>query len=93
MVCIMTDKQTKVILLFAQNYSITNIAKTLDISIATAKKKLKAIEKNYPKEFDNAVSMRESCKRLTYGLQHVISLQDAPLNSLGALESYIDISI
>lgn len=59
----MTDKQKKTLILFAQNYSLPTIARKQNVSLSTIRERVKAISKNYSKEFNNALSIREVYKR------------------------------
>lgn len=59
----MTTKQIQTLLLFAQNYSLVAIAKKMRVSLTTIRQRIKALGKNYSKEFGNAVALRRAYKR------------------------------
>ena len=71
----MTDKQKKTILLFAQNYSLQVIAKKQGVSLTTIRERVKALAKKHPKEFNNALGIRESYKRMRDALRSPMSLE------------------
>ena len=64
----MTNKQLKVLKLFALNHSLKSIAKKLNISVSTVRSKLKIL--NSLPEFDNACSVRSAYKHIKYNLQN-----------------------
>lgn len=59
----MTSKQTTTLVLFAQNYSLQTIAKKQRVSLATIRERIKSLSKNHPKEFGNALALRDTYKR------------------------------
>ena len=59
----MTKKQTKTLVLFAQNYSLPVIAKKMRVSLTTIRQRIKALSKNHSREFNNALALRNSYKR------------------------------
>ena len=70
----MTDKQIKTLVLFAQNYSLLIIAKKQKVSLTTIRQRIKTLSKNHQKEFNNALGIRESYKRIRDGLRNPITL-------------------
>ena len=60
----MTDKQTKTLLLFAQDYSVVAIAYKQKVSQSTIRERIKALSKSHPDEFDNAISLRRAYKKI-----------------------------
>lgn len=72
----MTEKQITTLLYFSQNYSLNKIAKKRKVTIQTIKTQLNNLKKNYPEYYNNAVSMRNTNKRLKFGLQHPLSISD-----------------
>ena len=59
----MTKKQEKTLVLFAQNYSLPTIARKQNVSLSTIREQVRAMSKNYSKEFNNALSIRKVYKR------------------------------
>jgi len=59
----MTDKQKETLVLFAQNYLLTVIAYKQRVSLSTIRERIKSLSKNHPKEFDNAVRLRDIYKK------------------------------
>ena len=70
----MTTKQITTLVLFAQNYSLPVIAKKMEVSLRTIRKRIKALSKNHQREFNNALGIRESYKRTRDALQNPVSL-------------------
>ncbi len=66
----MTEKQIKTLVLFAQNYSLPIIAKKQKVSLTTIRQRIKALSKNHSKEFNNALGIRESYKKVREGLRN-----------------------
>lgn len=83
----MTDKQVKTILLYAQNYTAWVIAIKLKVSESTIRKRLKSMKLRYPREFENAQSIRDSHKRGHDSLRHLVTFTEL----LGTLETIQDI--
>ena len=71
----MTDKQTKTLLLYAQNYSIIIIAKKLRVAESTIRRRLKKLQVHYSQEFMNAQGIRDSYKRLRDGMRKMLVQQ------------------
>ena len=69
----MTTKQTKTLVLFAQNYSLVVIAKKMGVCLTTIRERLKALAKNHQKEFNNALGVREVYKRNRDALRNTIN--------------------
>ena len=65
----LTNKQTITLILFAQNYSLVVIAKKMRVSLTTIRQRIKALSNNHSKEFNNALGVRESYKRVRDGLR------------------------
>lgn len=59
----LTKKQTTTLILFAQNYSLPTIAKKRGVSLSTIRECIRSISKRYFKEFNNALTLRETYKR------------------------------
>lgn len=59
----LTNKQIKTLVLFAQNYSLQTIAKKQRVSLATIRERIRSLSKNHSKEFNNALALRETYKR------------------------------
>lgn len=70
----MTNKQKTTLVLFAQNYSLPIIAKKQRVSLSTIRERIGALSKNHPKEFNNALGVRESYKRTRDALRNPVSL-------------------
>ena len=66
----MTKKQITTLVLFSQNYSLATIAKKQKVSLTTIRQRIKALSKNHPKEFNNALGVRESYKRTRDGIRN-----------------------
>ena len=84
----MTKKQTTTLLLFAQNYSLHIIAKKQGVSLATIRERIKSLSKNHPREFDNAVALRDTYKRNREFVRNPKSISDAPLKNEGIKEKF-----
>lgn len=67
---IMTKKQIMTLVLFAQNYSLQIIAKKQMVSLTTIRQRIKTLSKNYQREFNNALGIRESYKRTREGIRN-----------------------
>ena len=65
----MTNKQIKTLLLFAQNFPLTTVAKKQKVSLATIRERIKSLSKNHKIEFGNALGVRESYKRIRAGIR------------------------
>ena len=72
----MTTKQTKTLVLFAQNYSLQTIAKKQRVSLATIRERVKSLSKNHQREFNNALSLRNSYKRIRDGIRDTDRFKD-----------------
>lgn len=72
----MTTKQATTLVLFAQNYSLQTMAKKQKVSLATIRERIKSLSKNHSKEFDNAVGLRESYKRIRDGIRNAPDFSD-----------------
>ena len=72
----MTSKQIKTLVLFAQNYSLQTIAKKQRVSLATIRERVKSLSKNYSKEFNNALSLRNSYKKIRDGIRNTDRFKD-----------------
>lgn len=70
----MTNKQKKTLLLFAQNYSLSIIAKKQCVSLSTIRERIKSISKHHSKEFNNAIALRNIYKRNRDALQSTWTL-------------------
>ena len=66
----MTKKQQNLLVLFAQNYSIVQIAKKLKTTRQNISKRLNMLSEKYPKEFENTLSLRRVYKRAKYGIKY-----------------------
>lgn len=66
----MTNKQTKTLILFSQNYSLAVIARKQKVSLTTIRQRIKALSKNHQREFGNALGVRESYKRIRDGIRN-----------------------
>jgi len=73
----MTKKQEKTLILFAQNYSLQTIAKKQIVSLATIRERIKSLSKNHPREFDNALALRETYKRNKDAIKNAAVLPDS----------------
>lgn len=71
----MTNKQKKTLVLFVQNYSLPVIAKKQKVSLTTIRQRIKALSKHHSKEFNNALGVRESYKRIRDGIRNPMSLE------------------
>jgi len=72
----MTNKQITTLILFAQNYSLQTIAKKQRVSLATIRERIKSLSRNCPKEFGNALGIRESYKRTRDGIRNTDRFKD-----------------
>ena len=77
----MTDKQTKTLLLFAQDYSVVAIAYKQKVSQSTIRERIKALSKSHPNEFDNAISLRRAYKKIKKDIKY-ISYKDVQSNDI-----------
>ena len=59
----MTEKKEITLILFAQNYPLTTIAKKQCVSLSTIRERIKSISKYYSKEFNNAIALRNVYRR------------------------------
>jgi len=59
----MTEKQIKTMLLWAQNYTMPEIAHKLGVAVSTIKTRLKQIQHSHPKEFENTLGLRNAHKK------------------------------
>lgn len=75
----MTDKQTKTLLLFAQNYPLGVIACKQRVAETTIRGRIKSLSRNHPKEFNNALTLRESYKRIREGIRNMIRSGSSPI--------------
>ena len=72
----MTSKQTTTLVLFAQNYSLQTIAKKQKVSLATIRERIKSLSKNHQREFNNALALRNSYKRIRDGIRYTDRFKD-----------------
>ena len=79
----LTDKQTKTLVLWAQNYTMSNIAKRLKVSISTIKTRLKQIKKSHLKEFNNTLSLRNAHKKLKNEIKNTKTFTEMGMSSDG----------
>ena len=77
----MTTKQTKTLLLLAQNYSVRAIAHKQLVSQSTIRERIKALSKSHPDEFDNAISLRRAYKKIKKDIKY-ISYKDVQSNDI-----------
>ena len=77
----MTKKQTKTLLLFAQDYSVVAIAYKQKVSQSTIRERIKAMSKSHPDEFDNAISLRRAYKKIKKDIKY-ISYKDVQPNDI-----------
>ena len=77
----MTKKQTKTLLLFAQDYSVVAIAYKQKVSQSTIRERIKALSKSHPDEFDNAISLRRAYKKIKKDIKY-ISYKDVQSNDI-----------
>lgn len=77
----MTKKQTKTLLLFAQDYSVVAIAYKQKVSQSTIRERIKAMSKSHPDEFDNAISLRRAYKKIKKDIKY-ISYKDVQSNDI-----------
>ena len=75
----MTEKQTKTLVLFSQNYSLPVIAKKQMVSLTTIRQRIKALSKNHSREFNNALGVRESYKRTRDSLRKTQNFSNLPV--------------
>lgn len=59
----MTQKQQAALVLFAQNFSFRVIAEKEEVCLQTIRNRIMVIIKRYPKEFANALALRNVYKR------------------------------
>lgn len=59
----MTDKQITTMVLFAQNYPLQTIARKQKVSLTTIRQRVKSLSRNHPREFGNALALRNAYKR------------------------------
>jgi predicted DNA-binding protein YlxM (UPF0122 family) len=69
----MTNKQIKTLLLFSQNYSLSEMAKDQKVSISTIRNRLNIIWKRYNNYYNNALFIRNKLKEIKYNLQHPVN--------------------
>ena len=86
--CNMTTKQITTLVLFSQNYSLVVIAKKMGVCLTTIRERLKALAKNHQKEFNNALGMRESCKRNRDAIKNPIVFSNSLLQTLEIIEKF-----
>lgn len=55
----LTKKQQSTLILWAQNYSPTHIARVHKVTVDTIKKRFYRLKKSHPMEFNNAESIRK----------------------------------
>jgi predicted DNA-binding protein YlxM (UPF0122 family) len=79
----LTDKQTKTLILWAQNYTMSNIAKRLKVSISTIKTRLKQIKKSHLKEYENTESLRNAHKKLKTEIKYTKTFTELRLTNEG----------
>ena len=70
----MNERQTQLLLWFAQNLTIEYIGKLLSVSHDTVSRELRDIEKLYPEYYTNALGIRQAGKRYNSGLSNPSSL-------------------
>ena len=73
----MTDKQKHTLVLYAQDYSIYQIAKKEKCSTSAIIDRLRRIAKIYPEYYTNTLSLRECYKQQKYNVQHTVSFDGA----------------
>ncbi len=69
----MTEKQITTLLLFAQNYPLVTIAKKQKVSLTTIRQRIKTLSIRHQKEFNNALGIRETYKRIRDGIRNPMS--------------------
>ena len=72
----MTTKQTTTLVLFAQNYSLYVIAKKQKVSLTTIRERVKSLSNNHSREFNNALGIRESYKKIRDGIRNTDRFKD-----------------
>ena len=72
----MTEKQKITLVLFAQNYSLYVIAKRQKVSLTTVRQRIKALSNNHSREFNNALALRNSYKRIREGIRYTDRFKD-----------------
>ena len=72
----LTKKQQQFLILFAQNYSLTVIAKKQKISLTMLRKRLASILKYHKKEFNNARAIRKAYEKSRDSIKHAKKFSD-----------------
>lgn len=79
----LTKKQTKTLVLWAQNYTMHNIATKMKVSVSTIKTRLKQIKKSHFKEFENTQSLRDAHKKLKLEIKSTKTFTEMSLSNDG----------
>lgn len=72
----MTAKQTMTLLLYAQNYPLTTIAKMQGVCLTTIRERVKALAKNHLREFNNALGIRGVYRRNRDGIRNTTNFSE-----------------
>jgi len=78
----MTNKQIETLVLFAQNYPLSEIAKKQGVSLSTIRQRIKLLSKkgSHYKEFSNALALREVYKRNKDAIRNAKNFSSFPDN-------------